>query len=80
MEIWSKQVLDPLPCYHYNIVHVIVLAKVQQLLSHAHTWVQMTACKLFGRLFNTYKTVAKAITEGNSYLSVDSAKKVDYFY
>jgi len=57
---------------------MIVLAKVQQLLSHAHTWVQLTACKLFGSLFDAYKTVTKAITEANSYLSIDTTRKVDY--
>ena len=55
---------------------MVVLAQVQQLLSHAHIWVQLIACKLFGRLFNTYKITTKAITEANSFLSVDPAKKV----
>lgn len=73
MEIWSKQV----PIFAgFVCMQMVVLAQVQQLLSHAHMWVQLTACKLFGRLFNTYKITTKAITEAHSFLSVEPAKKV----
>ena len=50
-------------------------AKVQQLLSHAHTWVQASACKLFDWLFSTYKT-ADVTSERSGYFSINGAQKV----
>jgi len=56
-------------------VCVCFLAKVQQLLSHPHTWVQLTACKLFGWLFSSYKT-ADVTSEASGYFTVNGAQKV----
>ncbi|XP_065909347.1 small subunit processome component 20 homolog isoform X2 [Dysidea avara] len=61
---------------HDHADHMMeIWAKVQQLLSHAHTWVQLTACKLFSWLFNTYKT-ADVTSESSGYFSVEGAQKV----